>query len=71
MTDEDLQDDLVEWFENTSPEDRFEAVKSKLKDLENHLLCQSLRIQEDIYNVGLETIKNGILIVYCALHDEH
>lgn len=71
MTDEDLQDDLVEWFENTSPEDRFEAVKSKLEDLENHLLCQSLRIQEDIYNVGLETIKNGILIVYCALHDEH
>ncbi len=38
MTDEDLQDDLVEWFENTSPEDRFETVKSKLKDLESFVL---------------------------------
>lgn len=74
MTDadlqEDLEDDLAEFF-NESPEDRYHAVKEKLEALTNHFHTGSLRIEEEIFNIGLDTITNGILIIYCSLHEEH
>lgn len=69
MTDDDLEDDLTEFF-SESPEDRYQSVKDKLEELTHHFLTGSLQIDEKIFNAGLETIKNGILIVYCSLHEE-
>ncbi len=74
MTEEDLQqdleDDLIE-FLNESPEDRYQAVQNKLEALTKHFHTDSLRIDEEIFNLGLETITNGIMIIYCSLHEEH
>ena len=74
MTDDDLQeeleDDLVEFW-NESPEDRYTSVKNKLETLTNHFYQNQLRIDEEIFNIGLNTITNGILIIYCSLHEEH
>lgn len=70
MTDDDLDDDLAEFF-NESPEDRYQSVKDKLESLTNDFLTGSLRIDDEIFIVGLDTITNGILIVYCSLHEEH
>ena len=70
MTDDDLDDDLAEFF-NESPEDRYQSVKDKLESLTNDFLTGSQRIDDEIFIVGLDTITNGILIVYCSLHEEH
>ncbi len=70
MTEQGLDDDLAEFFEE-SPEDRYQAVKEKLENLTKHFLTGSLRIDDEIFNIGLDTITNGILIVYCSLHEEH
>lgn len=70
MTDDDLDDDLAEFF-NESPEDCYQSVKDKLESLTNDFLTGSLRIDDEIFIVGLDTITNGILIVYCSLHEEH
>lgn len=71
MTDEDLDDDLSELFDDESPEDRYQSVKDRIDALTTHFHTSHLRIEEDIFNAGLDTIKSGILVIYSSLHEEH
>ena len=70
MNDDDFAEDLAEWLKK-SPEDRYEDVKEKLDALNIEFSSKPFRIEEDIFNAGLDIIKNGILVIYCSLHDEH
>ena len=69
MNDDDLAEDLDNWLEE-SPEDRYQDVKDKLEALTVEFSSKTLRIEKDIFNAGIDIIKNGILIIYCSLHEE-
>lgn len=70
MNDDDLVKNLADWLEK-SPEDSYQDVKEKLDTLTIEFPSKTLRIEEDIFNVGINIIKNGILVIYCSLHEEH
>ena len=70
MNDDYLVKNLADWLEK-SPEDSYQDVKEKLDTLTIEFPSKTLRIEEDIFNVGINIIKNGILVIYCSLHEEH